>query len=366
MMTRAPVLTVSLAMCAASPALAEQPLQTQPDAYCAFVRNVARSQSAVLLSPQLFVNGGYVNGDDGLTGAVTAGSTRVRLTAGVRLSISELYQGVTNRYRADADCERYRAASELNAYLDVVQDDQSREGYRDKITVLERSLPRAERILKETEDEVVAERATMEELNATRLRVDGLRASLLQARQALAVAEARGPLPPRTVPTLLRDRQAAERAVERYEARQRRAQAWDLVLRGGYDRIFGIRDELPLFGIVSVAFRPGWLAQWHYDRKAMEARLAWTRMESTGPDERIRAALDKARAVENGERERLQQASVLLRDLEQRFQALDGLTGPRAQQVRDYLWFDVVRLRAEVAYLKGHLHELEGLHGEEP
>jgi len=61
---------------------------TDADAYCDWVGNVGRSASALLYSPQLYLNFGYVNGDDSQTGSTTNGTSHPRLTAGVRYSLS--------------------------------------------------------------------------------------------------------------------------------------------------------------------------------------------------------------------------------------------------------------------------------------
>src|SRR5438105_1552956 len=83
-------------------------------AYCSWTDAVARSESALTFSPQLFVDYGVVNGNDagvGL-GASTVGPTH-RLTAGARFSLFGVWRGLALRQRASVDCRRYAAESGL-------------------------------------------------------------------------------------------------------------------------------------------------------------------------------------------------------------------------------------------------------------
>jgi len=357
------LLSVVVSLCCAlapSPSRAE----SDADAYCTFAGSVATSQSALLYSPQLYVAVGYINGDDGVTGAVTAASSRTRLTVGLRYSMSELYQGAMNSARAKSDCARYRVTSQLNAFLESTRELESQAALAAKIGALEADLPHAAEIMAAARLAARDGRSTVEQLNATQLRVDALEASLAEARQARAVAAQR-PAPPTTsIAFLQRSRDAEERAFEGYEGRLRRTQAWDVVLRGGYDRLFGVRDQVPLFGIALVSFNPGWFAQHRADHRAQAARTRWSHLDPAGTDQRVLAVLRQFAVIEQAERGRFVQASALLADLEARWHAVAGLEGPHVQVFRDYLWFDLVRLRAEAAYLKAHLAELERYRGD--
>ncbi|HEX9102217.1 MAG TPA: hypothetical protein VF997_08445, partial [Polyangia bacterium] len=109
-----------LVLVVASASAGAEELSQEGDAFCGFVGGVARSESALLLSPQLFVDYGWVNGNDvlnsGTMGVSTLPATQ-RLTAGLRYSFSGLLQGITARQRARAECERYRASSALLRFV---------------------------------------------------------------------------------------------------------------------------------------------------------------------------------------------------------------------------------------------------------
>jgi len=339
--------------------------QDESDSYCTFVKSSATSQAALLFSPQLYLTVGYINGDDNATGSVTAAQTRTRLTAGLRFSVSETWQGAVVKARADAECERYRALTQLTALTELGREQVSQRALMAKLAVLEEAMPRAAELLRIAQQHHQDGRSTTELLTATQLRVDALRATLAETRQSLAVAATSAFTgTPRSIPALQKMRDTAETALERSEGSFRRAQAWDLVLRGGYDRIFDVRDQLPLFGIATISLKPGWFGQFAADRRAREARLAWSRQQSVGIDARAEVVLRQYRAIEDSEQQRLRESAALLADLETRWQSVESMEGPRAQAFRDYLWFDLIRTRAEVAYLRAHLAELKSYRGD--
>src|SRR5689334_19956940 len=99
---------------------AESDYTDDGEAYCTFAKGVANSQTALLVTPQLFLDTGQVNGNDITSGSggITSAPPTTRLTFGVRYSLIQgLVQGIVNRQRAGADCDRYRAASGLARFL---------------------------------------------------------------------------------------------------------------------------------------------------------------------------------------------------------------------------------------------------------
>src|SRR4051812_34832140 len=93
---------------AAAPAASPPaPAARSSAAYCQYVRGVADSESALLLSPSLFAQFGVINGAGFLSADIfTPPPTTLRLSAGLRYSAARIYQGVTLRARARAECER--------------------------------------------------------------------------------------------------------------------------------------------------------------------------------------------------------------------------------------------------------------------
>jgi len=87
-------------------------------AYCAYTTGVAASESALEMAPTLFGTAGLVSGADVSPGGSVLGPT-TRVIAGVSYSAAALYRGIAIRAGAEAECRRYRAVSELRAFLET-------------------------------------------------------------------------------------------------------------------------------------------------------------------------------------------------------------------------------------------------------
>jgi hypothetical protein len=340
-------------------------LSDEHAAYCSFVGAVARSESAVLLSPQLFLDYGWVNGNDvlnsGTMGVSTLPATQ-RLTAGLRYSFSGLLQGLITRERARAECERYHAASTLARFVVDNREGVSPAALEAKLAVLRPAAERARQIVATTRAAVERSRATIEELSAVELRFDELTGAIGEAEALRAGLPARSQLPaPQTL--LLRDL-AATAEVERYEGRLRWVRGFDVSVRGGYDQVFGVRNDLPLFAVVSLTFNPAMFYQPAANAEAYVARQRWVGAETEGVAQKARLLAARLRALLAAERRRLAEATVRLADVEARLRSVEAVGGERLLRVRDAMWFDWVRIKAEHEFLRVHISELADVVGD--
>ena len=158
---------------------------------------------------------------------------------------------------------------------------------------------------------------------------------------------------------ILRERDQAESAAQHREAAGRRAKAWDVSVRGGYDQIFGVSSHTPVFGMATLTVNVGALFQGGAERRAEEGRSAWVRGQVEGTDERASLSLQRLRALRSSERARLAEVETLDKELEERAHTMESMTGERAKAYSRTLWFDQVRVRAERAYLVAHVRELD-------
>jgi hypothetical protein len=334
-------------------------------AYCQYVTGVAGSDSALDMAPVLFGTAGLVSGQEVSPGGSLLGPTK-RVIAGASYSVSGLYRGLERRAGAEAECQRYRAVSEIHAFLESNKEGQTRGSLEAKLRVLEGALPRAEDLLLSAKAALAQARTTVEQVGALELRVDALRAMAAQTRaerDAMAVA----PRPPdRPIRDVLRARDEAEAEAERREAHVRESRAWDVSVRGGYDQIFDTGfSYTPIFAMVTITANVGGLWQPAADDQAIAGRAAWTRRQIEGADDRVEQALARLRALRDEDRKRLADTRVLLADLEARYKVLQGMPGDRVAEVAQYVWFDLVRTQAEHAYLAAHLADLDRLLGSE-
>ena len=318
------------------------------DGYCELVEGVARSEGALLVAPELFAAFGVVNGNDAAQPGTTSLPPTLRLTAGVRYSLVGLYQGIASWQRAEAECDRYRAVSQLRRFLERHRELSSGPALRARARVLTEALPEAERLLSAARRDVEHARMSVEELHATALRVDALRALLSETTEAIDRLPAFAP--PARLHELMRAQAAASDRVERIDGRLRHARAWEISVRGGYDQLFGLRDGLPFFGAIQVGFNLGGFYQPFADARARHGRARFVPAEAEGVDQRVGDVLHRLRAAHAAALRRREETRALFADLDIRLKAVEHLEGERVRRYREYLWFDWVQKKAEREY----------------
>lgn len=321
------------------------------DAYCEHARAVAAADSALLVAPEVFTSLGYV--EQPATIDIPNGSSDdVRFTLGVRYSLGDLYEGAIVRRRADADCRRHRALARVQAVP-------AHRALAARAKVLDDALDEAAEMLEQVGDDLAARRATAQEVMATRLRVDQLRAAAAAAHRELDT------LPGGVDATLagaLAALHDADADVEKNDGRLRAARAWDLSVRAGYDKFLDADDdESPYFAVVSASWNLGWVLQQPANRRAQKARRRLVEDEPGG------AAVPALRALLAAQTRRAAESGVLVADLEKQLDALRRIAGDDSRRFRQTVWFEWVEARAEHAYLEAHaaaLREVLGGGGE--
>jgi hypothetical protein len=274
-----------------------------------------------------------------------------------------LARGVVIRQRAERDCERYRASSGLARFLVENRERVSPAALDAKLAVLRTALPKAREILRDLKRAVERARATVEELGAAQLHVDDI------ATQAAGAEALRAGLPSRSAVTgpsqLLEKHRAADAEVGKYEARLRLLTAFDVSVRGGYDRFFGLRDDLPLFGVISLTINPAALYLPFVDSDAAKARARVLRAENEGIEQKASLLTGRLKAVLLEERRRMGEVRVLLADVESRLRAVESIDSDKLRRFKEATWFDWVRLKAEAEFLRVHVGELAATLGED-
>jgi hypothetical protein len=330
-------------------------------AYCEHVALVAASEGALLRAPWLFSTFGTLRGSSTLDADVTGGGLErelsLRLQAGLGFSPTRYYLAGLLDEQAKAECERHRAEAELLAY------DSGGRGVppgalKAKIGVLREALPRAAALLQQSLDALEASRTTVQEHEALALRVDGLRERLAAAELELAAlppvwADAE---PPAGSFERLRRWTAKKQAVA---SSLRRAGALSLTLRGGYDELFGVPQELPVFGSVSLEFNPGWFWQRGIDERAEHAHAESVAAAGRGREQGLADLARQLVAELAIVRRRSAEVKAALADLERRSERLAAAPSSTAREYAEYIWFEAVRLRADDAFLREQVRALE-------
>jgi uncharacterized coiled-coil protein SlyX len=333
---------------------------------CDLLLGTAASQAAPLVAPTLFVDTGFVNAGETPVGQPDRpeGGPTYRVLAGARYSLGRLFQGLALRSRAAVACRRERARVGLEAALAVGDVLGAERALEARAAVLEAALAPGEQMIAGLGDAVQEVRATIDALDADRLRMEELR----QLRSETSVALARASSSPHPalaeVPTMLAQYQALDHDLGLAEERVRGAGSWDLAVRGGYDHLSDGRERVPFFAMLSASFDVGRLFSGSGDARALSGRA---RSESESPDAlavRVTRLLEAQRATLAAERARLRSSQALLASLDGQMTELNRLETSKIERFRHTLWFELVRLRAEHAYLAAHVEDLAGALGE--
>lgn len=350
----------------ASAARAQAPAR-QADAaraHCEHIAAVAASEGALLRAPWLFSTFGTLRAAGGLDADVTAGGIdrelSLRLQAGLGFSPTRYYLAALLDDEAKAECERHRAEQELRAYERPGRG-LRRAAWEARIRVLREALPRAEALLQTSLDALEATRTTVQEHEALALRVDGLREKLAGAELELAASP---PMADDTAPAdsfgRLRRWTAEKQAVA---SRLRRAGALSVTLRGGYDELFGVASDWPIFGSVSLEFSPGWFWQHGLDARAERAHAQSVEATVLGQKQSLEAVARRLEAELGILRRRSAELGAALADLERRRERVEAAGSRTAREYSEYIWFEAVRLRADDAFLREQVRALEALSG---
>lgn len=333
---------------------------------CEFARGVAAAEADVLLGPELFGRYGASNITEVASNSNVITADKARLTLGVNYSLGHLYQGITVRKRGDAECRRDRAKAGLDAALYAGTDYAKGPALDARAQVLKSVIPDGERLVEAVREDMRKGSATAEELQAAQLRLDALRALATETaleRERLPPPVAQPQIQQR-LPELLQEFRAADDEVEQIAGRLRGAAAWDLSLRGAYDKIFETQQNTPFTGMVMLSYNLGGLFQPSANARAREGRSQRAVEDLAGIERRAAEVIRQLRAMRSAEQTRLRDVSVLATDLEQQLDAVRKLQTAKVRRFSELLWFELSRLRAERAFLEVHVKDIARVLGE--
>src|SRR6218665_3601 len=150
----------------------------------------------------------------------------------------------------------------------------------------------------------------------------------------------------------------ADDAVEARQQALRSASAWSVRVRGGYDELLRTPQALPLSGALTVSYSLGGLIQPRANALARDGRRRSLDEDVEGVGQEAARLLRELRATHAAERKRLKEVGVLMKDLEGQLRELEELETIKVRRYRDYLRLELTRLRAEHAWLKVHVEEM--------
>jgi len=319
------------------------------DGYCDWVTGAGLSERALLQAPDAVV----AVSRDLLT-------SNVRFRAGLSYDAVRFYRGSLVERRAEAECDRFRASSSFMAEVELGSLETRRSALAARLSVFEEALPRARELVDSASTAFAAGHATIEELQAIRLRADALSLeSAATSTELDALGEPSAPLRATRLRELLTRQVEHEREVETLEGRLRRAGAFRLALNAGYEGARSLSRSVPAYAVLEVSYNLGGARQPRADARALDGRGRWAEAREGGTQSRSARTLLQLRAELASERKRLGEIVALRADVEERWKSLDGIEGNRVRRVRDHLWFDLVLARAQEAFADTRVRDLE-------
>src|SRR5262249_16354678 len=234
-----------------------------------------------------------------------------------------------------------------------------------KAAVLRTALPEGARILTATAKSVESFATTIQEADATRLRVDELRRALAETEREAAVAMPSDAIPSASLHVLLRQAQLGRTKWYKAEADVRESSAWEFTLRAGYDHFLLVPEGRPLFATGTLTFNLAAPWQRRLEKRVLQAQEQWFLQRPDGIAVHTMKMIRRLQSIQNAEAARLKEIQLLMDDLELRIHSMREIGGLKAQSYADYLWFDYVKLKAEEAFLRTHLTDLAALTGDD-
>ncbi len=326
--------------------------QARDDGYCDYVEGAASSQAAIQYAPELFGNVGYV--EQGPGSVTPDQSTKgLRYTAGVRIKLSGIYEGAATTGRAHADCRRHKA-------FDQVRGETASRAIAARVAVLDTALAEADKILAASEADFAARRLTAQEATATRVRVEELRELAAEDKRQMSSLPAPSATP---LAGALGAYRNADAEMEHYEAKLRRAQAIDVSVRVGVDDYDSRQStSSPYFAVLSVGINLGVLFQGSANDRAAAGRK---RLVQSGRGLGVEGTVDQLRTTIEIETKRAKETEALAGELERQMDALGRIGGEETKRYKQTVWFELVKAKAQLAYLTTHVATIREVLGGE-
>jgi hypothetical protein len=313
----------------------------EDDGYCDYVEGAAASQAAILYAPELIGSVGYVEQPPAAVNP-DANQKGLRLIAGVRYSLSNIYTGVATKDRAHADCKRHRAFEQVRG------ETQSR-AIAARLKVLDDALVEAEKILKTDEADFAARRTTAQEATTTRVRVEEIRSLAAEDHAALSALPAPSEQP---LGGALKNYRQADADVEDNEAKLRRAAGIDVSFRFGIDQYAERDNPQPYFAVISVGLNLGVLFQGDANKRSAAGRH---KLVQSGQGPGVEATVDQLRTTLEIESKRAKETQALVQELERQLDALGKIGGDESKRYKQTVWFEWVKAKAQHEYLATHV-----------
>lgn len=330
--------------------------------YCRTVRARAASEAALLMSPQLVVQGLRLPRSFAgipLSELDSGGLTAYQARAGVAFSPVELVKGLELTQASEGDCEKYLAQSALEEFIDHAEGAARLPALRNQATYLEAHAQTWKTALGKEEERFASRVITLFELNQVRARATTLERRLVQASGEAERIAARGYLrPPGTIAALLETWLERSLTFERQASQVRALSFWNVRLTAGV-----VASDRPLdwYGLAEVSVHLGALTQWHQERVYLAARTDELRHDRNSVEYRLRELQRTLALLRDQARRELEFVEGQLGSIASTRQTLERAESPNATYAVSLLTFDLLVAESEKTYLATLIDELSSL-----
>lgn len=250
--------TWGLALAALTVPWSSRAIAAPEPAHCRALKAEARSAAAVLELPRIEAQALHSPMSGAVDGTVALDRPGFQGRAGVAWSAIGLLHGRSLRTAAQAECDRWSAAEEIELVLRQGTSFGQAEALRAQIAAIEAGLPRVVELVEEARARFERSLITVLELDELELRRLTLEVTLGELRHELSLLDSQNePHDADKLGEALARYERASRELEHEEARSRRLDAWKVDISGGLIPF----PEPDWFGIVSVGWSFGGVSQ---------------------------------------------------------------------------------------------------------
>ena len=243
-------------------------LQTDPQAYCAYLTEQAAAQSDLLRTPNAL--GAFTQPETGLP---------TQLVAGASLSLSSYKKAGITVDAARKNCDLYKATTGVQQYLQYALPSIEKQALTHRLDLIEQAMKSLDDLIDKSSKMVEAQNMTrpmLLELQVNRIKLEADRADTQSKIAALYVPQ----LAAQSLKQQVADKQATDIAEQKVQDKLARQNNWDVALTVGvHQQINPVANSVEPYGEVTATYNFASRAiDRHLDR-AVDAYAGWKRVQ---------------------------------------------------------------------------------------
>jgi len=243
-------------------------IQSDPQAYCAYLTEQAAAQSDLLRTPNAL--GAFTQPETGLP---------TQLVAGASLSLSSYKKAGITVDAARKNCDLYKATTGVQQYLQYALPSIEKQALTHRLDLIEQAMKSLDDLIDKSSKMVEAQNMTrpmLLELQVNRIKLEADRADTQSKIAALYVPQ----LAAQSLKQQVADKQATDIAEQKVQDKLARQNNWDVALTvGAHQQINPVANRVEPYGEVTATYNFASRAiDRHLDR-AVDAYAGWKKVQ---------------------------------------------------------------------------------------